>query len=145
MPPVRAYLTAELTTTRAVRLDMYCGVDAQSESVFEGEHEANVPQTKIALLDQTGNTIHTFSRLPFESVLMIAVETGRMKISLSRGDLAQNERTAISAWQTFYYDEVSSGLRSFCAHPLTITSFTVALPPTEQRRLVYQATVNILH
>ena len=58
---------------------MYCGVDAQSKSVFEDEHEANVPQTKVALLDQTGKTIHTFSRLPFGSVLMIAVKTGRMK------------------------------------------------------------------
>ena len=124
---------------------MYCGVDAQSKSVFEDEHEANVPQTKVALLDQTGKTIHTFSRLPFGSVLMIAVETGRMKNSLSRGDLAQNERTAIFAWQTFSYDEVSSGLRSFGAYPLTTTSFTVALPPTEQRRLVYRATVNTLH
>ena len=145
MPPVRAYLTAKLATARAVRLDMYCDVDAQSKSVFEDEHEANIQQTKIAFLDQTGKTIHTFSRLPFGSVLMIAVESGRMKNSLSRGDLAQNERTAVSAWQTFYYDEVSSRLMSFYAHPLTTTSFTVALPPTEQRRLVYRATVNTLH
>lgn len=105
-------MTAKVAKTQPVHLDGYCGVDAQSKSVFEEEHEADVPQTRVVLLDKTGNTIHTLSRLLFRSVLMIVVETGRMKKSLSRGDLAQNERTAISGWQTFYYDQVISSLKS---------------------------------
>ena len=137
-------MTAKLANPQAVRLDKYCGVDAQSKPIFEDEQEANVPQTNIGLLDQTRNIIHTLSRLPFDSILMIAVETGRMKNSLSRRDIAQNERTAISAWQTFSYLRVSSSLKSFCAHPLTIISPTVALPTIEQRRLVYRATVSTL-
>ena len=138
MPTVRAYMNAKLANTRAMHLDEYCGVDAQTKQ------EANLPQTKIGVLDQTGNTIHTPSRLPFDGVLMIAVET-KMEIYLSRRDLAHNERTAISKWQTFYYSRVGSTLKSFCAHPLTTTSPIVELPPIEQRRLVYRAMTNTLH
>ena len=132
MPPVEAYMTTELANTQAVHLDKYCGVDAQTKSVSEDEQEANILQTTVVLPDQTGNTIHTLSRLPFGSVLMIEVETGRTKNSLSRRNRAQKERTAMSAWQTFPYTRVSSSLKSFCAHPLTTTSPTVPLPPIEQ-------------
>lgn len=145
MPPVRAGLVPKLTNAQAVRLDDYCGVDAQSKAIFEDEHEASIPQSKISLLDQTGTTIPTSIRLPLANVLMIVVGTGRMKNSLSRGDLVPNVRNAIFAWQSFYYDEVSPSLKSYCVHPLKTTSFTVALPPMEQRRLVYQATVITQH
>ena len=145
MPTVRAYMNAKLANTRAVHLDEYCGVDAQTKPVFEDEQEANLPQTKIGVLDQIGNTIHTPSRFPFDGVLMIAVETKRMENCLSRRDLAQNERTAISEWQTFYFTRVGSALKSFCAHPLTTTSPIVGLRTIEQRRLVYRATINTLH
>ena len=145
MPPVRADPAPKLANAQAVCLDNYCGVDAQYKSVFENEHKADIPQKRVSLLDPTGKTIHTFSRLPFGIVLMIPVETGRMKNSLSRGELAQNERILIFAWQSFYHDEVSSSLKSFCAHLLTNTSFTVALPQTEQGRLLYRATINNPH
>ena len=75
---------------------------------------------------------------------MVAVEAGRMKNSLSRKDLAQNERNALCT-HTVYYDTVSSSLQSYNSCALTTTSFIVSLPPTEQGWLVYWATVNTLH
>lgn len=60
MPPVRAPLAAKLVNAQAARLEKYCGVDAQSKSVFDDEGEG-VLQTKLSLLDQTGKIIHTAS------------------------------------------------------------------------------------
>ena len=63
MPPVRADLIAKLVNAQAARLDKYCGVDAQSKSVFEDEdeREASILQTELSLLDQRGKVIHTSS------------------------------------------------------------------------------------
>lgn len=67
-----------------------------------------------------------------------------MKNSLSREDVAQNERNA-QFKHTLYYDKVSFSLQSYDSHALTTTSCTVSLPPMEQRRLVYRVTINTLH